>query len=336
MRFTSPINVVLSTAVFTLTLVSRQPDAQSAPADDKEQEARRLTEESRYREAALKFEEAFRSLPESWDNRDQRNRLASGAINTYAEAFKESPGECGLAFAGLDLADDYLAGLLAVYGTDVKGAPEYTGIAGRRDELDNDRRKHACERPTPTGPTAEAQPEDIAPTSNSPVPPEDVSSDESKPSRQRPLVAAFATSAAITGVLVAVSLGTGLSRYKAPIQGAAYSKIYNAARDSYTDDVMGNEVDYGKDSDMCSKNARMVNTEVDQACAAWTQLGKAALATGIAAGLTGVTAIALGVTFSKKQRYGRSALSRLRRHQATVGVLPSGRRGGTLTIGLRF
>ncbi|MEZ4449541.1 MAG: hypothetical protein R3B09_08675 [Nannocystaceae bacterium] len=333
MRSTTPVNVVLSTAVFTLTLIFKPPAAHCAPTDDKEQEARRLTEEGRYREAALKFEEAFRSLPESGDNRAQRNRLASGAINTYAEAFKESPGECGLALAGLDLADDYLAGLLAVYGMDVKGAPEYTGIAGRRGELDNDSRKHSCERPTPTGPTA--QPEDIT-TGDSSVPTEDVPFDESKPSRQRPLVAAFATSAVVTGVLVAVSLGTGLSRYKAPIQGAAYSKIYNAARDSYTDDVMGNEVDYAKDSDMCSKNARMVNTEVDQACADWTQLGKAALATGIAAGLTGITAVALGVTFSRRQRYGRSALSRLRRHQATVGVLPSGRRGGTLTFGLRF
>ncbi|MFY0540409.1 hypothetical protein [Nannocystis pusilla] len=151
--------------------------------------------------------------------------------------------------------------------------------------------------------------------------------DATKQSGERRLVVGLAISAGLTGAMLAVSLGTGLSRYKAPFRGAAYDQIYDAAVASHEDAETGNEVAHGADDDMCSEANRGINGDVRGACERWERLGTAAIATGVMTGVLGVTTIALAAVLAGKRRKASGAAALLRRHGTTVGSLRLARRG---------
>lgn len=318
-------------------MVGGSASANGAPSVDVDREVEQLAEEGRFSEAAERLREALGELPESFNNRDRRNLLASQAVNAYALAFERAPNECQLAVSGIEVASKYLSALLAVYGGDARQSDEYVGIDASRRELEEARRQRGCPDGT-TPPATKVPPLPPTPTAEEPPPrdEEPAPSDEGEEAGRRRLVAGLAASASLTGVLLAVSLGTGLSRFKEPFQGAAYARIYEAARGSFDDGVAGNEVDYGAMSDMCSDSARMINGDVDDACRAWDRLGITAIATGVGAGVMGATTVTLAVLLKRRALRDSKVMARARSHQMSMGAAPSRRRGAMFTFRVRF
>ncbi|MDC0720487.1 hypothetical protein [Nannocystis bainbridge] len=294
-----------------------------APKDfDREIEV--LVEQHKFEEAAVRLADELRRLPERRDTRGRRNDLAVRAANVYSEAFRAEPDDCGLAGAGLELADEYLQGLLAVYGAGAENSDEYVGMSGLREGLERASAQRGCaERETP----AAAEPA-IAIQART---------DATKQPGERRLVVGLAISAGFTAALLAVSLGTGLSRYKAPFRGAAYNRIYDAAVASYEDADPGNDVAHGVDDDMCSEaNGSMDGSDVSVACKRWEGLGTAAIVTGVMTGVLGATTIALAAVLAGKRRKSSGAAALLRRHGTSVGVAPAWRGGVNVSLGFAF
>lgn len=306
--------------------------AEPAPSDfDREIDA--LVEQRKYREAAVRLAEKLRQLAETQANRFRRNALASGAVHAYLEAFHAAPDDCALASSGLLVADEYLDGLVNAYGEGVEGSDEFQGMSGLQTEFDRVRAERNC-------PAPEESPPQLAPTpAQAPAPPPatpNPQTDSGTKRDDRLLVAGVAVSAGLTGAMLAVSLGTGLSRYKEPFRGAAYQKIHDAAVKSHTDLDVGNEVDYRSDTDMCSEMNRENNGDVRDACRRWEQLGTTAIVTGVITGALGVTTIALLAVLVKKRRSHSNAAALLRQHKATLGVSPVGRSGLNVNLGFAF
>lgn len=312
--------VTLAVAIeFTIAPPSRA----AVGPNDIDREVEQLVEQQKFREAALRLGDEVQRLPEKHDTRVRRNELASQALNAYIEAFRAESDDCGLARSGLSLADDYTQGLLSVYGPGAKNSDEYIGMTNLREELDRARNEHGCPGPSAT--------ESAEPGSQAPAPAE-----ATEQRGDRGLVVALAVSAGLTGAMLAVSLGTGLSRYKRPFEGAAYKKIYEAAVASHQDTIAGNEVEYGSDDPMCSETNRGINGDVKDACERWENLGKVAAATGVMTGVLGVTTIALAAVLASRRGKSSRAAALLRRHKASVGVAPAGRGGVNVNLGFAF
>ncbi len=318
---------------FAITLALGGTPAAAAPLGDVEKEAEILVEKGKFLAAARLLNDDLDRLPENLDNRSQRNLLVSAAINAYALAFDQNPKQCDSITAALNLADAYLRDFLGVYGAPARNSDAYQGVAERRSELDQARASHACPAPPskkeqqvepvdppPTGPGASSN--DLPPTPGKPTPPSN-----------RPLVIGIAISAALSASMLAVSLGTGLSRIKEPFTGAAYENIYDAAVASYSD--ASPDVDYGNDTNMCKSGREVNNAAVINACDNWDRLGQTAIATGVLTGAFAATGLALtGILIHRKRKQAR-ALAILRHRQAFFGAAP-GVRGLQINLGFRF
>ncbi|WP_434418269.1 hypothetical protein [Nannocystis pusilla] len=193
-----------------------------------------------------------------------------------------------------------------------------------------------CERSSKRASAQRGCAERETPAAAEPAPAIQAPADATKQSDERRLVVGLAISAGLTAALLAVSLGTGLSRYKAPFRGAAYNGIYDAAVASHEDAVTGNEVAHGAGDDMCSEANRDINGDVRGACERWERLGTAAIATGVMTGVLGVTTIALAAVLAGKRRKSSGAAALLRRHGTTVGVAPAWRGGVNVSVGFAF
>lgn len=312
-----------------------------APADvDREVEV--LAEQGKLREAAERAHQELTGSVETLDTRARRNNFAAQAVNLYKAAFEAAPGECALASSGLSLADEYLDTLLSVYGAPARNSDEYVGLSERRGELDRVREERGCPAPAPRAApepqTAPNPPPSQPEPAPKPAPPEDSRPRDGSGDSRR-LVAGLAVSGALTGTMLAVSLGTGLSRYREPFRGAAYMKIYDAARASFADGDASNNVNYGSDTDMCKAAGSgdvVVNQEVFDACSDWKRLGTVAIATGIAAGVLGATTITLAALLVRDKRRSEATAALIRRHQAVLGAAPNLRGGMNLSLSFRF
>lgn len=314
--------------------------AAASQAKNRERQAEVLVEEGKFLDAARLLAEALVGLPERFENRARRNSLAIRTVNAYTLAFAADPDLCEAAAEAVALADTYLAELQAVYGAVVQGADEYVGMVEVRAELDTSRAERGCVRreaggseattrgsPSPSGPLAHGADPARGPAGRSPW------ADDARASR--PLIIGLAVSGALTGALLATSLGTGLSRVRQPFTGAAYERIYDAARASHADAIDGNEVGYDAGTDMCAAAREVGNEEVIDACRAGDRLGKVAIATGVAAGAFAITTAALvGILVRRDKRSRASARSDVR--HSFVGAIPGGRGGFRVLLQWRF
>lgn len=277
----------------------------------------------KHTEAAQVQAEALRGLPERLENRSQRNSWATGAVNAYAEAFSVDRTRCAAANAGLAVADEYLATLMAVYGAQVATSDEYTGMQRLRSELEEARARHDC-------PTAEAAAPEPAPASAAteavgpaPAPargsrPADVPS--AKP-RTAGLTAGLGISAALTVGMTIVSV-LKYTQLRKP-NGRYYDAIMTAAVES--------GIDTGVRTNMCESAAG----DVADACGVWSAQKRLFIATTVLSGVLAVsTAVFTGLLIHKRRQPGPTA-GLLRRHQPHLGAVPQ-RGGATVTAGFRF
>lgn len=310
------------------SLVGAPGAAAAAPADDVEKKIEGLLGQSRFAEAAELARAELDRVPESHDSRNKRNAIVALGVTAYESAFAADTRQCATIQAGIELADRYLSDLLAVYGGATRNADGYVGVAERRGELDKARASAGCPEPVvepgpkpvtePAGPGDPPQPETRA-----------------EPRLSRPLLIGVGVSAGLTVVMVGASLGMGLSRLREPFTGPAYDKIYDAAKASFEDDVMGNEVAYGDGADMCKLGAEVKNADVTSACDTWNTLGKATIATAVLAGVFAVTTISLTAVMLRKRQKERT-MALLRTHQPFLGAAPGGRGGLNVSLGFRF
>jgi hypothetical protein len=323
--FVGRIGVLVS----VLALLSPTP-AHAAPPGDVEHEAEILVEKGKFLAAARLLRDELDRLPENLDNRGRRNLLVSAAVNVYSLAFDQNPKQCEPIVAALLLADVYLRDLLAVYGAAARSSDAYQGVAERRGELDRSRSSHDCPAPTPepTPPDEPAEPPAAPGDPSGDAPP-----DQPAAPNNRPLVIGVAISASLTVSMLAISLGTSLSRIKDPFTGAAYERIYDAAVASFND--ASPDVDYGTGTNMCQNGREVNNAAVINACDSWDRLGRAAIATGVLTGVFAATTLTLtGVLIHRKRSQAR-ALALVQRHQVFLGATP-GARGLQINFGFRF
>lgn len=319
-------------AALVVGAIAARPVAAAPPID---RQAEALIEAGDPLAAARLFARELAALPEDFDRRARRNGLAVKAVNAFTLAFEADPSRCDAAAEGVALADAYRGEFLAVYGAVARGADEHVGMTELRDELDRLRRDHGCI--SAEAPAARPEPRPVDPPAVRPSPPIDpppLPADVPTNDR-RGLVAGVAVSGALTGVLLATTLGAGLSRAREPFTGAAYQDIYAAAKASRTDGIAGNEVGHDASTDMCAAGREVGNDPVIAACDTWDRLGRVTIAAGVATGVFAVTTAALaGVLVRDKRR--QRALARLRAHRPALAAAPSGRGGLRLTLQWQF
>ncbi len=315
LRSTSRVGRLVVTLVSTLALLLSAPVHATSPSDV-EHQAEILVEKGEFLAAARLLRGELERLPENLDNRATRNLLVSAAVNVYSLAFENDPKQCEPIIAALSLSDAYLRELLVAHGDSIRSSDAYEGIEERRGELERSRRLHDCPDPTP---------EKIQKPPPPPPGPERKNT--------RPFVIGVAISAGLTASMLAISLGTSLSRVRAPFTGAAYDRIYSAAVASFKDDTPN--VDYGRETDMC-QNGRMVNNAaVINACDSWDRLGQTAIATGVIAGVLAATTLTLTSILLHRKRKQAVSLALVRRHQIFLATTPD-RRGLKIDLGFRF
>jgi hypothetical protein len=320
-----PLAILLAVALAGPSLARA---AEPAPADfDREIDA--LVKQYKYREAAVLLAEELKQLPETQENRLRRNTLASKAVSAYREAFRAAPDDCALASSGLVIADEYLDGLVSAYSEGIRVSDEFQGMSRLQTAFDSLRAEHNCPAPGESLPEAAPAPAP-APPPASPKPQTDSGAKRS----DRALVAGIAVSASLAAAGLAVAIGTSV-HVKRP-QGGAYQDILRIAQASFADGVSDNEVPWDDGSDMCTSEARKRNIDVAEACDRALGFHRGSIGSGIAAGVLGVTAIALIAVLVKKRRNNSNAVALLRRHKATLGVSPVGRGGLNVNLGFAF
>lgn len=314
---------LVSIVVLACSLPPRGLMAQ-APADVLTR-ASALADAGRFAEAARMLRDALAEVPENEANRGQRNLLATQAINAFKLAFDADPANCGVIGEGLAVAREYVREFEDVYGAAAKSSDEYTGVVELRGELERGSALKGCSTRPEVKPVSRPGP---APDEALPTP-----RDSPSPSRT-PLVVGLGVSAGLAATMLAVALGTGLSRAKGPVQGAAYTKIYDAAKASHDDGVDDNEVDYGEGSDMCSGANRTRNGEVAAACSQYDRLKTVAIATGVVSGVFVVSSVVFAVLLARhKRKYGQeSALGQ----RLQIGAAPRLEGGFAVSAGLQF
>lgn len=327
----SPARPSVFVATAAALLVAGAPipvSARSAPSNDGDpvlRELEALESRSSWRELAPRAEAELGARPESRATFDARNKLVSMGLVAYRSLAQDSADDCESVAAGIRVADRYLAQLEGAYGstvqTDAVLGDAVAGVAELRAEfarLYTDRR---CDQARTAEPPGQQNP----PPRTDPVP--------SAQPPARPLVVGLGVAAGLTGTLLLISLGTGLSRYKEPFQGAAYLKIYDAAVASTSDSDPGNDVPHDGASDMCADPADRV---VRDACDSWHRLGRIAVGTGVATGLLAATTAALAVLVTHKRRQYERAVALVRTHRPHLSASPGSRGGVHFTFGFRF
>jgi len=319
---------MLASVIAVALVVSPRTLMAHAPASDVLTRANGLAEAGRFAEAGRLLRDELQRLPESPENRARRNLLATQSINAYTFAFMEESA-CSLASDALIVARDYLKEFMQVYGVAARTNDEYNGVRALRDELERDRVAKGC--PTLSEPVVTPPPEATELNSSAPVRPPRTSA----PSRT-PLAVGLGVSAGLAATMLAVSLGTGLSRAQEPFQGAAFTKIHEAAKASYSDADPNNNVDYGQGREMCSVDTITRNPKVADACAHWSNLGTVAIATGVVAGVFVLgTAVFTGLLARHKRRHGGMP-TRFDGRRVQLGAAPRLEGGWTMAAALRF
>lgn len=322
-----PLSILLA---FTFTLaVPAQTQAMllTTPPAEVDAKAEALFEGGQYLAAAKEWEEALHAVNESLEVRAQRNGWATGAVNAYKAAFDANPARCTAILKSLDVADEYLETLVAVYSLPAKNADDYQGMSKRRSELDQARTEQGCVATSAPATSAPATPTP-GPTTRQPAPvvvaPADSAGpvDEgprSEPRRGSPgLVAGVGVSAALGVAMLATSLVLHSQVRKG--SGKYYEAIVEAAK--------MNDVPTDKDHDMC--DSRSVEA-IDSACNAWQSHKNGFVATAVLAGLFGAsTAVFTGLLIRKRRQH--NAVATLREHHFHLGAAPR-RDGGVMFVG---
>lgn len=321
---------VLLALTFTLEVpgqarAATQAAAAAAPADvDAKAEA--LFEAGKYLEAAKVWEDALQGMPESVEVRAQRNVWVIGAINAYKAAFEGEPSRCQVIYAGLKLADRYLADLEAIYGVAARVADDYVGASGRRGALDQVRAERGCaEVPVPTtAPPVVAEP---APEPGPSGPVEGASQPE--PRRRSPGLAAGIGVSGALAVAMLVTSGVLYSRLRKDNESGYYYDILTAAQGH-----PGVATD--SSSQLCTAENRMNYADIASACDTWNSQRKAFIATGMLGGVFAASAVVFTALLIHRRRSSSGVTARLREHQVQFGAAPRIEGGAMLTGGLRF
>jgi len=287
--------------------------------------AEALFETGNFLEAAKVWADALVAVPESREVRVQRNGWVIGAINAYKAAFDADPTRCDVIQTGLKLADEYLVALVAVYGLPVKEADEYVGTDDRRGVLKDAGAGKGCTVSVPVSVKASATPSESPrpATVESSVPP-----DQERTSEPRPGGKGLAAGIGVSAALALVMMGTSLALYF-PLRkdGSRYQDIVKAAEGT---DVPTND----NETDICKAGASEIT--IAEACATWDSQYRGMVATGVFAGLFGVSTFVLTGLLLRKRRQGNAVVSRLREHQAQFGASPRFEGGAMFTSSLRF
>ena len=298
--------------------------AQASPPQEVGARAEALYKDGKHLEAAQLYVERLNALPEGLDTRDQRNTWAAGAIAAYEGAFALAPTECATSHAGLTLADDYLANLVAVYGEPARDGDYYVGIRKQRDQFDLIRAQRGCPAPTPVSAPA---PVGSRAARQGPRPALAATTTEPTATRRRSpgLAAGVGVSAALAA---GMAIGTGIlySRLRKS-GGVYYGDIQEAAKSAGVPTA-------DPSVDMCELGS--TDGALIDACQRWNSSHKAFLATAV---LTGVfaasTAVFTGLLIRQRRQPGPTA-AMLRRHQAQFGATPHLGGGASLTAGFQF
>lgn len=326
---------VLSVLVSVACVVRAPSLAWAAAPNDIDEKADALFTEGKYLEAARLQTEALGALPEQLDSRSQRNLWATGAVNAYRRAFAADPAQCTAATAGLSVADDYLKGLIAVYGAQVINADEYTGVQRLRGLLDEARVQLRCPSPEAapaSEPAVVVEPKPkldppevivLLPVGPTPKPVQVRDASPQPKPKWRGLEAGVGVSATVA-VGMAITSIVAYTQVRGP-GGKLYKAIQNVAEAEGTSTAEG--------TDMCVAG-KDVAAVVD-ACNAWTSRTRLYYATGILAGIFAIsTAVFTGILLYKR-RPGRPTAF-LRRHQVHLGAAPRPAGGVSLSAGFRF
>lgn len=146
------------------------------------------------------------------------------------------------------------------------------------------------------------------------------------PARRRMAIVTW-SAVALTGMMGAVALGTGLARVRAPFHGAAYRDIHDTAVASQRDGLAGNDVGTSAEDSMCAQ-ARMAgsagprNPAVARACDRHDALGTTSVATGALAAVFLVPSVVLVALLARRSR--GAAPMRGRRAQLGVSRMSGG------------
>jgi len=261
--------------------------------------------------AARTWLKLVESTPESDDTAAWRQIRIGKTLNSFRLAYKLSD-DCQYIYEATDAAKTYLA-------TVPPSSENHVATQAHSDSVAEDGKK--CPAPEPETANEPEGPNDEAANLQSTEP----LTDRKMNAKSYKLLAL--TSGVLTGATLGISLGTGLSRTRAPFEGAAYKSILNAARASYEDADPTNNVSYGPEDDMCA-NARAgagINPEVVSACNRWDRLGKVAVATGVLTAVFAVSTVVFSVLAVRARRKGKLL---------SFGVGPL--RGGGGFVGWRF
>lgn len=315
--------MVLALAV-AVSLPSRAHAAEPA-ADDVDARAEALLAAGKYLEAADVWMQALRSVPEGEGNRGQRNSWANGAVYAHKSEFERS-SKCPVIVDGLNLADQYLRGLVREYGNQATRHDDYTGMADLRGELDQARADRGCP-PLPDRAVSVPEPPRSEPAATNvgerPAARAGTSDAPARSGSARGLAVGVGVSAALT---VGMTIGSVVTfvKLRKP-DGDAYEKVYDAA--------VASMVKHDKDTDIC--NAGKGVADVDSACADWARMKKAYVATTVLAGVFAVSTAVFAGLLIKHRRQSARGVAFMRRHQFQLGAAPQ-RGGATIAAGLRF
>lgn len=329
--------------------IARPVVAASAPASEANAEAHaRFDEGERARDggdlttagahflaAARLWAGAFAEPPMDGAAQRQRSIYMFKALKSYRLAFDVDSTQCDVLKEAIASVNKYLVELEQRIVKDTVLQDEVNALNTQRGlflSLREDRCPEAAAGPVvqffdvASNPSRKAAEE--GPQNSDPITPPRPDPADSTGAGQRPLVIATITSASIGGVLLATSLGSGLSRASGPAAGAAYKSIYNAAVASVQDGDPSNDVAFGQGNDLCGDDARARNIDVNLACRRWHNLKTVAIVTGVIAGVAALVATTTGALLGRKRAKERAGHDH---RQWAVQVEP-----GSVGLGLRF
>jgi hypothetical protein len=291
-------------------------EAQADPARAAEDRGQALYAEGKYREAGDALVEAYGLLPNDAAHRTRRNAAVSQAINAYKDAFDADPSQCEVAIKGLELIDQYIKELRALFGAGTEATFEFQGMTKSREDLGQAKAARSCPDPT-------VKPE--PPVAASPAAPEP--KPVTLPPPRRSHARAFGVGLGLSaGIAIGMAIGGGVmfTRLRKP-EGPLYVEVVDAA------DAAGVSTD--RDTNMCA--AGMSSPRLDEACKAWQGGYKGFVAMTVLAGVfTASTAVFAGLLIRDRQRQ-RPVAQAWRRHEVQLGAAP--RIGGAaVTAGFRF
>ncbi len=311
--------MVLALAV-AVSLPSRAYATGPGP-EDVDARAEALLAAEKYLEAADVWMQALRSVPEGEGSRGQRNLWANGAVYAHKSEFERS-SKCPVIVDGLNLADQYLAGLVREYGNQATRDDDYTGMADLRGELDQARADRGCP-PPPERAVSVPEPPRSGPAATNAGASTGTSDAPARAGSTRGLAVGVGVSAALTVGMTIGSVVTFVNLRKP--DGDAYDEVYDAA--------VASMVKHDKDTDICLEGKG--KPDVDSACADWATMKKAYLATTVLAGVFAVSTAVFTGLLIKDRRQSARGVAFMRRHQVQLGAAPQ-RGGATLAAGLRF